>query len=341
VLSTGRRAARLLESTLIAGAKTAIDLLTSQPRAAIAFDWLGDDRFYVYLLSALTLIGAVGCPAGTAYRPWTWLPPRSFVRNVRINWRRPAHSTLLSESASGTNIVHINRDYYSAAPARRRIFAPYFAHPAFYRAGMHDAVREMRGRARNVRVFFAGTLSNSAYSERFTFPILSRDRIFDHIFARFGPEIHTSLDASSVQPIVIISTSDVRDVLAKHRLSLREYMEAMARADFFICAPGWKVPHSHNLIEAMSVGTIPLTNYHAYMRPPLTPDRNCLAFSTVAELEAAIDRALSMPAREIRRLRRGVISYYERHLEPRKFGETLVARRSAVSELVVNDESGR
>jgi hypothetical protein len=100
------------------------------------------------------------------------------------------------------------------------------------------------------------------------------------------------------------------------------------------------MPHSHNLIEAMSVGTIPIKNYHSYMRPSLTPDGNCLAFSTLEEIETVIDRALRMPAVEVRRLREGVISYYEEYIEPENFGKTLMKCLPSISELVVNDESG-
>jgi glycosyltransferase involved in cell wall biosynthesis len=118
-------------------------------------------------------------------------------------------------------------------------------------------------------------------------------------------------------------------------------MDVMSRSDFFICPPGWRMPHSHNLIEAMSAGTIPITNYDSYMRPPLTPDGNCLAFSTIEELERAIDRALCMPAADIGQMREGVISYYAEYIEPESFGKRLIECSPLVSELVVNDESGR
>jgi hypothetical protein len=44
----------------------------------------------------------------------------------------------------------------------------------------------MRGRDRNVRIFFAGTLSGSAYTENFRFPILTRDKILGHVISRMG-----------------------------------------------------------------------------------------------------------------------------------------------------------
>jgi hypothetical protein len=322
-------------------AKTAIDAVLTRGPASISFEYLYDEPHYVYLLFALTRVSAVGCSVLDAHRARVWLPVRDFIRNVRINWHSPSNGILLSESTNGPSIVHINRHYYSSPPADHRLFAPYFAHPEFYRTGLHNDVRGMRGRERNVRIFFAGTISSSAYSENFRFPILNRDGILGHVIARFEWAIKTELSQNGLQPILIVSTSDTRDTLDKYKLSMREYMHVMSGSDFFICPPGWFMPHSHNLVEAMSVGTIPITNYHSYMRPSLSPGSNCLAFSTVDELERVIDCALRMPAGEIQRLRDGVISYYEEYMEPGSFGKKLMECLPSISELVVNDESGR
>jgi hypothetical protein len=335
------RRTRWCGKALVAGAKTAIDAVLHRDRASISFEHLDDTPQHVYLLFALTRIGLVGCPARDAHRAWAFLPLRDFTRNIRINWKSPSDGILLSESAKGPNTLQMNPQYYSSPPADHRLFAPYFAHPEFYRAGLHHDVLGMRERERNVRIFFGGTNSTIAYSEKFRFPILSRDKILDHIIAKFAWAIKGQFSENGLQPIVIVSTSDPRDVFDKYKLSLSEYMDAMSRSDFAICPPGWLMPHSHNLIEAMSVGTIPITNYHAYMRPSLTPDGNCLAFSTREELEEVIDFALRMPPAEIERLRAGVISYYEEYIEPERFGKKLMARLPSISELMVNDESGR
>lgn len=337
----GARAVRLTRAALIAGVKTVIDVVLNRDRASISFEHLGGGRHHVYLLVALTRIGAVGCPARDVHRAWTCLPLRDFIRNVRINWIRRSDGFLLSESTGGPSTLRIIPQYYSSPPADHRLFAPYFAHPEFYRAGLHNEVHGMRERERKVRIFFAGTVSSLAYYEKFGFPILSRDKILGHVFARFGGAIKTGLTENGSRPIVIVSTGDTRNIFDKHKLSLTEYMDAMSRADFFICPPGWLMPHSHNLTEAMSVGTIPITNYHSYMHPSLTPDGNCLAFSTFEELERVINYALCMPTAEIQRLRKGVISYYQEYIEPESFGKKLRECPPSISELVINDESGR
>ena len=269
------------------------------------------------------------------------MPAREFFAAIRINWREPTGGIVVSGSRQGPNILAINRRYYSLPPAEHRFFAPYFAHPKFYKAGLHNTVRGLRDQKRNVRIFFSGTLSKSAYSDKFKFPILNRDKIMRHLVEKFEWAIEGDSGAVGVKPILVVSTSDTRDIVEKHKFRLKTYIDVMSRSDFFICPPGWLMPHSHNIIEAMSVGTIPITNYNSYMHPPLSPDANCLAFATLREFEGAIDRALRMDAQEVRRLRQGVISYYEEHLEPASFGKKLVTRQPLILEIVVNDESGR
>jgi hypothetical protein len=338
-----KRVIRAAGLVSIGGAKVLIEVFLDRGRPKFSFGRLSDERYNVYLLFALTRIGEVGCSASDARVAYKWLPIRLFFKKIRINWRAPTEDILLCESALGRRsvILRIERRYYSLPPSEHRLFAPYFAHPEFYRSGLHEAVRRMRGRERNVKIFFAGTHSESAYSKSFSFPILSRDKILRYLSEKSEWVEKAKIDKGGSRSMLIFTTSDTRDALDKHRLSIQNYIELMSRSDFFICPPGGRMPHSHNLIEAMSVGTIPITNYHSYMRPPLTSDDNCLAFSTLEEFEKIIDRALQMPAAEVQRLREGVLSYYDEHLEPRSFGKKLMERPASILEVVVNDESGR
>ena len=72
------------------------------------------------------------------------------------------------------------------------------------------------------------------------------------------------------------------------------------------------------------------------MAEPLADDVNCLAFKNVEELAAAVERALAMDARDVELMRRAVLEYYDRFLEPKAFAEGL--RRSDCKRVVVNAE---
>ena len=331
-----RRAARVASVVSIVGLKALIDVVLKRDRPKISFERLSDYHNHIYLLFALTRVGKVGCYPRHAPLAYKNMPIRDFLRRVRINWHSPTDGILLSESAHGPDILHINPKYYSLRPSQHRFFAPYFAHPEFYRTGLHNAVLNMRRRERNVKIFFAGGY-NTHYSENFRFPILSRDKILRHLIEQFEWAIKADADKNGVKSILFVSPSDGGS-LDKHKLSIQDYIDTMSRSEFFICPPGCVHPHSHNLVEAMSVGAIPITNYHSYMRPPLTPDGNCLAFSTLQELEIAVNRALHMHVGEVQRLRESVISYYDEHLKPENFGKKLMERPASISEVVVIDE---
>lgn len=86
--------------------------------------------------------------------------------------------------------------------------------------------------------------------------------------------------------------------------------------------PGFRYPHSHNLIESMSVGAIPITNYGHLFDPPLVHGHTCLRFATTKDLHEALRQAMNMPADALAQLRENVVRHYDDHLAP----ESLFAR---------------
>jgi len=320
------------------GSKLAFDFVRPSDVPAFSFERLSDSRFYAYLLTALTHAGTVECPVRDLVRACTWLRPRDFAFKTRPMWDGPTKGTIvLSESQTGPGILHINKRYYSTPPAEHRLFLPYFAHPVFYRNAIHNLIFRMREKERGIRIFFAGTLADRAYSDNFSFPILSRDKILSYVINRFSENISGQPNETD-RPIVMSITDDTRDTLKKHKLPLFQYMNTMARSAFFISPPGTLIPHSHNIVEAMSVGAIPITNYHDYMVPRLIPGEHCLAFSTLKELEECIESALRMPEPSIRRIRESVIDHYDKYLDPKSFARRFTESYADCSEIVANDD---
>jgi hypothetical protein len=117
---------------------------------------------------------------------------------------------------------------------------------------------------------------------------------------------------------VITASSDVR-------IEFADWLGTLAQADFFLSPPGIVMPMCHNIVEAMAVGTIPITNYPEWMDPHLEPMKNCLAFDDGDDLIATLRRALAMSPEEIARMKANVIEYYERYLRPQTFVERVLA----------------
>jgi len=335
-----KRAVDLLRTASIIGLKVLTEPFLFWLRAEVSVESFRGHRFPVYLLVALANTTVVDCAWQDLPFTFLNLPLSLFLRNIRVRHltSRPEGKirvVLDTNAAKGVDATLVLRcNYYSAAARSGTLFLPYFAHPVFYREQLHAWARQNRGTDRAVRLFFAGTVSE-AHSSRFRFPILPRDRIIARVqewLARRSPA-----DTGRVR---LVMTNDPRKRLGKHSLWLPDYMRAMADADFFLCPPGWLMPHAHNLVEALAVGTIPVTNYHEYMKPPLTPGVNCVGFRSLAELDQALESVLSMRGEEIAALRAGAIRYYDTYVDPESFGRRFLQVARRCDELVVNDESG-
>src|SRR5205823_2507023 len=86
---------------------------------------------------------------------------------------------------------------------------------------------------------------------------------------------------TGARPIVLVTVDDRSLRISKHVLQGLDYLRFIGACDFFLAPPGCAMPLSHNLIEAMSLGAIPILNYGDYLDPPLRDGVDCLAFSTI------------------------------------------------------------
>jgi hypothetical protein len=245
--------------------------------------------------------------------------------------------------------LRLSGDYFAENGDDGTLTVPYFCHPDFYRLRLHDRVPRMRGRRRTIRLFFAGTVDESRYHERFRFPIATRTEILravssglalDLTVVRTRRELASAV-SSGPRRILFALSDDTDDTTDRHLMTPSEYLALMARSDFFLAPPGWVMPHCHNIIEAMSVGTIPVTNYGRYMTPPLQPDVDCIAFDTPEEAVQQLRRVLEMPPEQIARLRANVIRYHDQHLSAESFRRRLDAQPASDLTLRVNVEPGR
>lgn len=323
-----------------AARKLASEILSPSGSADIGFDRLGPGRHHAFLLVALAETGMVGCRPHDLPRARRWLPRNLFFARVTLLRADDGANTVLSDIPSG-QAIHINPRYFSTETSARSLVAPYFAHPRFYAGGMAERARHMRHGERDVGITFAGTFPPASENEKLAFPILPRNQVLAQVAQRLGTRVSYEVQRPAGCEILFSITTDVVDRIEKHRLDLGAYVALLSRSRFALCPPGWRVPHSHNLVEAMSVGAIPITNYWHYMRPPLTPMKDCIGFTTPESLVEAVETALAMEPEQVDELRAGVLAYYDAFLDPAAFGRKLRHARGQIEEILVNDESGR
>lgn len=228
------------------------------------------------------------------------------------------------------------------ATAPEALRMPYFMHPSIYHKGLHkrvSATRHSPQRRRRFRIGFFGTHDREFYTKHYHFPGMNRFEILEVFLQKFGDQItHLRGFSRDWNPCEMAVSIDSRggDRKGKSFLSQDHYFEALQECDFVLSPPGWCMPLSHNLIEAIFCGAIPITNGGAFMAEPLSDGENCLEFEDAEDFVSVIERALAMDEREVGRLRSSVRNYFERFLDPKAYAEEL--RRSDCGRVFVNAE---
>lgn len=231
--------------------------------------------------------------------------------------------------------LHVGFDLFSPYRFSKPLLLPYNVHPMHARKVVGDSLRVLRDTRRRVRILFAGDLTG--YKRRWIrYPKekLSRTEVIAALKERLGDrlriaktpqELREVMEGEYLRQMVIVDNDGAR-------VPWEQWMEVIARADFFLCPPGIVMPMCHNIIEAMAIGTIPITNYPEWFSPNLEHMKNCVVFDDADDLIRKIDLALAMSDEQKEALRRNAMQFHDQHLRP----ETFVAKVEARNERRLN-----
>lgn len=199
---------------------------------------------------------------------------------------------------------------------------PFFKHPKQLSNVLIPSPGE-----RSVKVFFSGNAHREAYKKD-VFGLMSRARVLNVIHNQFNVEEWKNIDLESeFNGEIVIQDwkwSPEEGGETTSRIPDEKWLNVLSNIDFFLAPPGIEIPFSHNMIEAMSVGAIPITNYGHLFCPSLIDGVNCLSFEDETSLVDAINRALKMGVTEKLKMQKEVNQYYERHLIPANFTKVLL-----------------
>ena len=224
------------------------------------------------------------------------------------------------------------------AEAPDEIEFPFFVHP-WIASGSGLPHSYDPAATRSTRVFFGGNTETGKYDKdviRDTYQMLARRDMLQIAESQFSPdEIHRPQDAvtwlASPEPHLYVLCETQHCKIPQAR-----WLDALAKADFFLACPGVGMPLCHNLIEALAAGSIPILQYADYLPDPLRNGTNCLTFSDATSLRAALDRARTMPPDEILTLRKNVLAYYQEFLAPGRFSQRLFSGSKPCKTLLLN-----
>ncbi|QDT14912.1 glycosyltransferase family protein [Alienimonas californiensis] len=258
-------------------------------------------------------------------------------------------------------VMRLDYDWYSAPPGG--LTALFTMHPVQYRPAVPgregtrpiDDLTGLRATERTAGVLFAGAVDPALYAaggpitERYGLlpraTILARLDAGPHAPLRLppppndgptaagddGPTAAGRAGGGAFRAALARFGGDARRRFVRTdgwRIDAEDWLPTLAQADFFLTAPGFKIPHAHNVVEALAVGAVPIINYAHLMRPPLT-DREALLFRTEDELTERVGEALAMPPEERRRMARAAAAYYDAHLTPEAFAKTFLRAADA------------
>jgi hypothetical protein len=203
---------------------------------------------------------------------------------------------------------------------------PFALHPTTLHLGMDSDLARLREIPRRWRVFFGGACSEASYDThwiRREFRMVPRSRVLEII-------------SEELPTLTPVSADEVEELLAREfpgfvwppesaAIPPERWLEVVAHAAVFAAAPGVSYPMCHNIIEAMAVGTVPLTEYPEQFDPPLRHGENCLAYSGESELRSRIREIEQMTPTGLTSLGRAAAEYYDAHIAPEAFVRSLEA----------------
>lgn len=228
--------------------------------------------------------------------------------------------------------IRIDDNIFSPYCGEDPLIMPYAMHPRQTVPATDVRLQTLRKKARKIRVFFSGDTKDYGRNRiRYPSSKLPRLEVVNTVLEHLPKDVLLVQDAATRDGIFASNAPFTKRcvIMDTGHIWIDEpvWLDTLAAADFFLSPPGIVMPMCHNIIEAMAVGTIPITNYPEWLRPNLVHMENCIVFDGKDDLVQKTRLALTLDENEIARMRANVIDYYRKYLEPQVFVRDLEERR--------------
>jgi hypothetical protein len=276
----------------------------------------------------------------------------NLLSNIHISLSPPQETSIYissraTDSSSNFKSYTISYNYFDAENAS--IVLPYTMSPAHYDPQIINNLDRFRVNQKRVAVFFSGNQNLELYDNKIIkekFKKVSRYSLLQYLKLNM-PKEHMiiiqnefTMQSALLDKFVLVDWrwSPEKFENEKARITDNMWLNQLSRCNFFLACPGMVMPMCHNIIEAMSVGTIPITQYAEEFYPPLKHGINSLTFDTAEGAKTLILEAINMTEDKIDGMRKNVIEYYEEHLSPLAFRKRLENDKARVNKIVLNAE---
>lgn len=205
---------------------------------------------------------------------------------------------------------------------------PMSFHPYMYANNLWN--KSLSPRERKINSIFAfGNFDRKVYKtiDQYPFNVLNRADLIDYFSKKKN---FISVGNKLELDVLIREKTEEKFIFAEKstfQIPLEEVREYLASFSYFLCCPGVFAPLSHNFIEAMSTGCVPVIEkgYAETIYPKLENGRNAIIFEDLEDLENIINNQLFKKSREeILILAENVKVYYEAFLHPKSVAKNII-----------------
>lgn len=215
---------------------------------------------------------------------------------------------------------------YFLPKSEEYIHIPMSMHPQFYHLNLWNQALDF-SKARKKSVFMVGNFTREHYSgfEKTPFKQPSRVQVVDYLKDKnlIAPvsntdELNEFLKSEDDQKCIILDSK-------KTPVHINELRQTLSQFFFYIVLPGVIMPFSHNVIECLSTGTIPIIheNYAQLFTPELEHMKTAIIFKDLEDLAIKLEEAYSMDDQTLNGMTSNILAYYNNYLTPQKVVELI------------------
>lgn len=183
-------------------------------------------------------------------------------------------------------------------------------------------VKSEKDLKRKQSVFMVGNIDRTYYeniSKENIFDIPSRRAVADFIYMQdYYKKMSSVLDIEKFIQSELDNKVLLIDTFSDFEIKGDQLKNILKKFDFYLALPGIIIPQSHNIIEAMSMGCIPILHktYANLFRPVLQNNSNCIVYGSIEELNTILFKLSDFKKPQVIKLRNNVVAYYNEYLAP-------------------------
>jgi len=193
---------------------------------------------------------------------------------------------------------------------------PYIMHPRNYMIAKPDLLEKQVG------IVMSGIFEAKIYdSDLITknFNLLNRWQIYNQIIQHAALVTVSGIEFKEQFVKGVFLDKFVVMKWQQGAIPSEEWRHYLSSAKFLFCAPGMTMPMCHNVVEAMSVGVVPIINYQNWLNPSLIDGKNALLYQSEKSIHQVINKALQMNDSEYSELQKNAIDFYESYYKDYDF----------------------